>query len=190
MPLTCREKKEELKIVMLQFRRTALSLLVWLTAVATLVGGTPRFTCRCPNGEVKPFCVGMSFGTAKANQKKSECCCNGGCCSSGIQGRNPSREPGASCCGDHHDQASGAGPGAGSQLRGACCTRTLAQGSLALVSSPKAGLAANGILCDVLVFDAPQAYLPISSNPDSFDLQEHQRPPPTNLVVMLLHLLI
>ena len=53
--------------------RTALTGLVWLTAAMTLVAGLPHFDCRCPSGQVKPFCLATA-------SKKTGCCCGGACC--------------------------------------------------------------------------------------------------------------
>lgn len=47
--------------------------IAWLTAVMTLVAGTPHVHCQCPNGNIKPFCLSM-FSSA------SGCCCDGSCC--------------------------------------------------------------------------------------------------------------
>src|ERR1051326_1258891 len=61
-----------------------MALLVWATAASSLFGSTLHFTCRCPDGTVKPFCMGQgSF--------ESSCCCNGKCCCSTSDG-------GGCCC--------------------------------------------------------------------------------------------
>jgi hypothetical protein len=63
-------------------RRALMHLLVWLTAAATLLAGTPHVQCRCPDGTFKPVCfapVGM------------ETCC---CCS---ESGEPEETP-PSCC--------------------------------------------------------------------------------------------
>ncbi len=44
---------------------------VWLTAVAVLSAGLPFGICRCPSGNVKLFCYGLTSHGG---------CCDGGCC--------------------------------------------------------------------------------------------------------------
>jgi len=61
--------------------KTVRGIAIWVTAIMTLIAGTPHFVCRCPNGNVKPFCFAVPIGT-------TGCCCGGACCSSG----------GSSCC--------------------------------------------------------------------------------------------
>src|SRR5947209_9321824 len=69
---------------MVRARSTASVGLVWLTAAMTVVAGTPHFACRCPDGHVKPFCLGLA-------SKTTGCCCGSACCS-GSRG-------GKCCCG-------------------------------------------------------------------------------------------
>lgn len=69
---------------MRRLRKTATALLVWATAVSSLIGSSSHFTCRCPDGTVKPFCSGQATS-------QSSCCCNGKCCCSTIDG-------GSCCC--------------------------------------------------------------------------------------------
>ena len=52
----------------------------WATAVMTLLAGLPHFECRCPDGHVKPFWLGLASGV-------SSCCCGCSCCSSSTKPR-------------------------------------------------------------------------------------------------------
>src|SRR5438132_1028032 len=68
----------------MRLRKAVTALLVWATAASSLFGSPLHFTCRCPDGTVKPFCTGQ--GTSE-----SSCCCNGKCCCSTSDG-------GGGCC--------------------------------------------------------------------------------------------
>lgn len=69
--------------------------LVWMTALATLLAGTPHLLCRCPDGTLKPFCL--------AHVVQSKPCCQqkpGGthettptCCQMVPPEEEPSDEP-------------------------------------------------------------------------------------------------
>src|SRR5437016_4968010 len=65
------------------YRHTAI---VWFAIAATVLGSVPHFHCRCPNGNVKLFCLGVSC--------QSGCCCGPArqCCQPGsknCQGATP-----------------------------------------------------------------------------------------------------
>jgi hypothetical protein len=64
---------------MRRLRKTVTASLVWATAVSSLFGSSLHFTCRCPDGTVKPFCTGQG-------SSESSCCCNGKCCSTSDGG--------------------------------------------------------------------------------------------------------
>lgn len=49
--------------------RVARLLVVWLTAATTLLAGTPRLACQCPDGSRKPFCFAFLTSTTTG-------CCN------------------------------------------------------------------------------------------------------------------
>jgi hypothetical protein len=59
---------------MRQIRSIAAILIVWTTAISTLLAGTPHFVCRCPDGSIKHFCFGSTDGP------KSSCCTGDSCC--------------------------------------------------------------------------------------------------------------
>lgn len=86
--------------VMCAFGKIATIGQVWLTAIMVPVAGLPHFDCRCPNGQVKHFCIGMAA-------KASGCCCGSACCSSSAAGK--------CCCGSH------AGACDGQSKRFSCC---------------------------------------------------------------------
>lgn len=113
-------------------RRTAWAALIWLTAASTVLAGFPHFDCRCPNGQVKPFCFGFCSKTAG-------CCCGGTgcsakagcpCCRRAGDAPSSGQSRKAACC---HQQASGPGKFSaqgGLDVAGGRCTKTLVQPEL------------------------------------------------------------
>jgi hypothetical protein len=103
--------------------------LVCLAALLMPLSGVPHLVCRCPDGQIKPFCLGTILA------KNSGRCCCGGACSSGSGGgrccccrprgtRCADGGPGATCCGGH--QASpGPGPEGAGVATVPCCLKTL-----------------------------------------------------------------
>src|SRR5438132_246346 len=109
---------------------------IWLTALATLVAGIPHFACRCPDGHVKPICIGTLFAT-------SGCCCGGTCCSSSERGACCRRAPGRmaaeqlhakSCC-QHQVRQTNGEPAKQREVGPRGCTRTVAPAEV-LTRSP------------------------------------------------------
>jgi hypothetical protein len=167
-----------------QLRRLSLTVLVWLTAAMTLVAGTPHFTCRCPNGQVKSICLGLS-------SKKSTCCCNGGCCAHGQEGGTAcccaQDAPAGCCCSQHAGQGPVKPEKAGAFTGSACCKRTLASQDPQSLSPAKAKVAKNvsfGLLAPD--GDPGPSFVTAIHRPR----QHHERPPPTDLVITLHHFLI
>jgi hypothetical protein len=197
-------------------RRASLTLLVWLTAAMTLVAGTPHFTCRCPNGRVKPFCFGTAF-------QKSGCCCNGECCCTKAatdcpcgKTSDPDAQPvisscccakgapepqgatasccgqqddsAASCCGAHGDPLPNVPAKSDGSVSGSCCTTRLVQPELSTPQSPEKPVLKGATLAELLALQPP-GILAAPTEPCYF-WQVHQRPPPTDLVIALQHFLI
>jgi hypothetical protein len=107
-------------------RKIGPALLVGLTAISTLFAGMPHFVCRCPNGQVKPFCLSSPSTTG--------CCCGSACC--GLAGAGSescccrssgvNAERGCCCCGDRGaNDASEPSNDPGFSAQRNCCTRTL-----------------------------------------------------------------
>src|SRR5437016_1631382 len=74
-----------------RLRKIVVAGLVWATSASMLMAATPFVVCRCPNGDIKPFC----FASAK-----SSCCSDGKCCSTdgGSTSCCKSKSGGHSCC--------------------------------------------------------------------------------------------
>ena len=55
-------------------KKTAISGLVWLTALSTLMAGSPHLSCRCPDGSIKIFCFGSVSSMAQSATSHKSCC--------------------------------------------------------------------------------------------------------------------
>src|SRR5438093_8553718 len=97
------------------WRKTALTGLVWLTAAAIALAGVPHFTCLCPDGRFKIFCLNIS-------SNNSGCCCGGKCCSAGK-----SCCQGGTCCAA---KKSGENKDRSGQAQSAGCLKTVAGGQI------------------------------------------------------------
>jgi hypothetical protein len=150
---------------MRRFRRTLLSLLIWLTAGASLVAGTPRLVCACDK---------CSCACCPSENEEHKCCMNAS-----------NREPVAPCC--QCARSSTAHPnGGGPQVQGPHCVKSLVKPQwLSMVhhqGSSGAGWA---------MYDPPGLWqVTISLNRPTDHGEWHERPPPTNLVVAHLRLVI
>ena len=169
-------------------RRTSLTVLIWLTAAMTLVAGTPRFTCLCPNGRVKLFCLG---GIAK----RSGCCCDGECCTKSDSvcptEKTSTRQQVAStscCCCQHHGAARAALANDSGCFNGACCTRSLYRPEVSVITSPEKPVLKD-VALQALLATQPFLSPKVPSEACCFG-REHQRPPPTDFVITLQHFLI
>jgi hypothetical protein len=176
---------------MASFVRMARIGYIWLTALMTLVAGMPHFSCRCPDGHVKPLCT----GTVSA---ASGCCCSGACCSSSKGGTSCCRAQnrvGAnqlqarSCC-KHQDRQTNGSPGKQQVFGARGCTRTLAPSGVFAFSYGKT-IVSKDLIAGA--FLPPQAvavvYLPTMAG-GTPSWQSHQIAPPTNLVTTLQRFLI
>lgn len=164
------------------------AVLVWLTVVTTLIASVPHFDCVCPNGKHKPFCLGV------CSSRTGGCCCGGSCCVSASgekccgQAQQPSSDPQGeqSCCGESKEQSKPDTPAKVNQVKGSCCTKTLAQGAF-VVTPTKVTAEQNGLSVPV---SPSTVVLPAPMPAASLLSWEHQLPPPTDLVITLQHFLI
>lgn len=164
------------------FRQALQAGLVWLTAITTLIAGVPHFDCICPNGQQKQFCAGPSG---------DHCCCGDTCCSSAsgccqVPASLPDQQEKPRCCSESQHLGKADLRADGKQLSSSGCTRTLAQGELAITS---AKVNAERSVSVAVFAGAPvwPEQLPTARH---FSLEAHQLPPPTDLVVSLQHFLI
>jgi hypothetical protein len=100
---------------MKKLRKASLFALVWVTAASTLVAGTPKWVCLCPNGQTRTRSASTAEGTPG-------CCCCKGCSGQGggdSDSRNGQRSPApkttqGSCCGQNKGQPTQGNPVKGS----------------------------------------------------------------------------
>ena len=166
---------------MRNLRRKALSVFIGLTAISTLIAATPHFSCRCPNGRVKPFCFSSPSGA-------SQCCCGGSCCSSSGRAcccSSPSAENSDSCCRADNAADGAAASLGGVQFRGNRCTKTLV--APALLALPESKSAASDDGASWVLLPSPYAICSALSHIGSVRAfwQIFRVPPPTDLVVAL-----
>jgi hypothetical protein len=175
--------------LMRRLRKTSLAALVWLTAAMTLVAGTPHFTCRCPSGRVKPFCLGSAL-------KQSGCCCNGECCcasaAAGGCGNTSASDAkpveASGCCGRHDGPAPKVPAQAGGSFTASCCTKTLVRPGVSTSQHPEKPVLNSAALAVLLALQPPVSWAAPAE--PCFFRPEHQRPPPTDLVIALQHFLL
>ena len=144
---------------------------IWLTAVAVLTAGLPYGRCRCPNGNIKLFCLGLT---------SQSCCCGGDCCS----GAAAPSAPKACCCQGRHETDRHA------QVGSQGCQKTLMPAVLVPGVPPQS--AAQDVSVAGPFLPLVSAF-PLSATDAAHALpswQCHQLPPPTDLVITHLHLVI
>ncbi len=167
-----------------RLRKLSLTLLVWLTAAMTVVAGTHHLTCTCPDGRANSDRVAST-------EKKTGCCCCGRCCGhaaeSGINTHPGRHLPRKTCCGDHAKKAVRSAQ-ADRLVRSSCCTKVPAS------SDPAVPSASDGGLPKSVTFGLPTA---AGASPSRHAArvgrcrrQGHERPPPTDRVIVLQHFLI
>jgi hypothetical protein len=196
---------------MRRLRKTAMALLVWATAVSSLLGSIPHFTCRCPDGTLKEFCSGQATS-------ESSCCCNGKCCCSTggagscCQGKSAPTQEGKtepSCCQASITEAPSKsadgrpdevnaqkiGPNPRSRpeecvlISRSCCQKTLAKAESRTLVRPE-----TEPVKQVEFGLAPLAPLCVGYNPSPLALRNgwsiSRLPPPTDLVIAFQHFVI
>src|SRR5438128_753530 len=157
----------------------------------TLVVGLTHFDCLCPNGNLKPFCFGF-------NSKSSGCCCGGKCCSlagndccCGRKGgpSRPKARGGFPCC-QQGDQQTGSSRDARQHVQSNGCTRTLAGVEFFTRSQPKIKVGEYSTFSSALPLQAIYNFSFPTTNHGGKFREIHLLSPPTDLVVLLPHLLI
>lgn len=166
------------------FGRIAWMGQAWLTAVMMLITGIPHFSCLCPDGRVKPFCLNLASETLG-------CCCGGTCCSAtnggtccrGAKNRvSTGQRQVAPCCGQKHSPTSHDAVGQ------RCCGKTVAQPDVYTVSPSKTSAAKIApVVAFLLPVGAPALALPTVA---CGRWEKHLQSPPTDLSTLLQRLLI
>ncbi len=152
-----------------------------LTAVALVIGGGPLFECRCPNGRLKPLCLGLPSGP-------SGCCCGGSCCA-GAGSDAVKQEKAACCCCRHARAPKTRAPGKTGQAGRPACHKTPVAVTV-LACGPDRAAVGKDVTAGALAFCMTARALPPAEGPARPDWHVHLVGPPTDLVVLLRHFLI
>lgn len=171
-----------------RFRKICLISIVWLTAGSTLIAGTPHFVCRCPDGTTKAFC----FGSASPKS----CCCHGGQCCCSTNGGCPGQTDSPNdqdtevppCCSSKDSASPGKDRNDDTSLDHDCCQRELAQPQA--MSAPDSDVKPDQNAIAAAPSYAVHASIETAHTFVPRTWQFHRMPPPTNLVITLLHLVI
>jgi hypothetical protein len=164
-----------------------LSGLTCLAALLTPLSGISYVICRCPNGQVKPFCVGMAVN------RSGGCCCGGACCCCCRPRGATCAGPGSreTCCGSHQAPSEEKSlPGGTGVAEAPCCMKTLVAAESPAVAPDKGHLgkgtrhagdpvAAPAVACT-------PAGAPVFRTPRPADSPR----PPADLVTLLRRLVI
>jgi len=162
-------------------RERIMSGLTWLVVLLTPLTGVPHFVCRCPNGRVKPYCLGLA-------SKATGCCCGCACCRRVTDGRR------CCCCtgGASSVQRPSTEPspdGLGSVEKSGC-SKTLAEQE-ALAPSAGKRTALDSPLGEV---GLPASHLRLNpllkEKGERFSSHDPSPVPPAELVILLGRLLI
>jgi hypothetical protein len=176
---------------MLTVRKTLLAGLAWLTAVATLVAGSPYLDCRCPDGRVKLFCLPTAA-------EPEGCCCGGACCPStsgascgqGNGSSSANRGAACPCCRRHATQEQERSSDSVQAGQG-CCTRQLVPPEVSVPTHTR-----TAVSKDLTAAPCPAPDAALASSPTTpADRQTpswliHPPAPPPDLITTLQRLLI
>lgn len=173
--------------------RTALTGLVWLTAAMTLVAGLPHFDCRCPSGQVKPFCLATA-------SKKTGCCCGGACCAGASGGGYCCNSPGSSperhghkppCCAQEKAPPGGNQPFDGPHLdHCGGCVKTLAASPVLTADTHRKPLADDRSAGTAMSVCAVVTCCPACGVQEHLSRLDRPPAPPPDLVTLLQRLVI
>lgn len=165
---------------------------IWLTAIMTLIAGTPHLVCRCPNGHVKPSCLSLFSG-------KTSCCGNSCCSASQVDDGKGSAarislsatliKKNCCCCKAHQEDASDESR-TNSKLGKERCQKNLVEGIVA-VPAPSVKAPVQDLTVHLFV-PAPETTMAQEGFGacDSSFANHYHWPPPTDLVTVLQRFLI
>jgi hypothetical protein len=177
-------------IIMATWRRMFLVAHVWLTAFMMLFAGLPHVRCQCPTEHDKPIRPSIPFQIGK-------CCGAGSCCTPAPEGDDRSGDTSIAseaeqvCCCCHTSTMQNADKKEQcGQLESLGCKRALTDADPVLSSSQEPVNA--GLISWMLISDTAPTFLalPRQAGDSSLSWQSHEKPPPTDLVLTLQHILI
>jgi hypothetical protein len=151
-------------------KKSAISGVIWLTAVSTLVAGSPHLTCRCPDGSIKLFCIARSTSITPSGSGHKSCCATGS-----------TQHP---CC-QENPVARVRQNGDGPALTALCCQKNLVQPEAAVAQGPDAPL-------HVLLTIPLDSFTFLPAVPSLTHRESTYRPEssPVDLLLVLQHFLI
>ena len=163
---------------------SAMTVVVWATTASVLLANTPHFECRCPDGTVKPICLGSATAASPSCCGSSPCCSgdkdNGSCCSHSRPEQPKTKKP---CCNQKKNQdrrrlKTGKNDPV---FESNCCQKTLAQSVNPPLSEPKTR-PANTLSDDARTAVVSSIGIMIPTSAVQSDWQITFLPPPTDLV--------
>ncbi len=166
---------------------------IWLTAIMTLIAGTPHFVCNCPDGHIKPFCFTL-------HSEKNGGCCDGSCCSTSqeddgkvfaahVSHSAAGVKKNCCCCKPYQEKARDDSR-TDAKLRKEKCQRTFVEGIVA-VPAPSVETPAKDLTAHLFVL-APETTMPQEGFGacDCAFANHYHWPPPTDLITVLQRFLI
>jgi hypothetical protein len=159
---------------------------VLLTAIMTLIAGTPHLSCLCPDGATKPVCSPLAADP-------SGCCCGGGnCCSpdpqSGAGCCTASKPKEKSCCAANRQQKPSEQKESQFRAEHKCCVMTVGLPRVTAVSYYKTAVEKDVSLTPLHSESVTFARLPAAFTPAVWQI--NLTAPPTDLLDVLQHYLI
>ena len=160
----------------------------WLAVAGTLATGSPHISCVCPNGNLKAFCFGIA-------SNHGGCCCGGGTCCANDDGKSrgdtnqaPVQKSEQCCCANKAKSRADESSKPHLKDDSPCCKKTWKQGAITGAPQPDTTAKSERV---VLLLSAPTCHVPTANDvPRLLSWQNHQIPPPTNLIVTLQHFII
>ena len=171
-------------------RKMILTVVLGMTAMSTLIAGMPHSVCRCPNGQIKLFCLSSLF---------SGQCCNGSCCSRETVRGNCSQvgersselpQTSLTCCHCRHQPAAGT-TGQGIQPSSGGCQKTMVAGQ-SVCERPTKSIANENMTSGKILFISHISTAFTSQATMHHALARYRcgSPPPTDLIVLHQHFVI
>ena len=164
-----------------------LSGLTCLAALLTPLSGISHVICRCPNGQVKPFCMGTAVN------RSGGCCCGGVCCSCCRTRGATCAGPGSrtTCCASLQAPSEAKSlPGSTGVADAPCCLKTLVAAESPAVAPAKGHLGKQTRHAGDLVEAPAVARTLAGASVFRTPRPAHSPGPPADLVTLLRRLVI
>lgn len=179
-------------------RKYLWGLCVWATTASTLLAAFPHVSCRCPNGQVKPFCFRSLLS--------QNGCCSGPCCqdkedSTGPSSGTPQSKKKCCCKQTRTEPSAPTGPPVLSQnerekgtpkalvFGKPGCQKSVIQPEPSSLSRAESTAELGHLWLTFFIIPAPETSAPRTLHLTAF-FGLHRVPPPTDLVTLLQHFTI